>query len=126
MAVSAAQFTVLVRAYDEAIAFFTQRVGLTLLEDTPLDAEKRWVALGGGDGLRIVLARATTAEQAARVGDQTGRRVGFFLKSDDFDADYARMQAAGVTFVRPARAEAYGKVAVFCDLYGNLWDLIGA
>lgn len=125
MAVSAAQFTLLVRDYDEAIAYFTQKVGLPLISDTKLDAEKRWIVLGGADGARIVVARAVGPEQIARIGDQTGGRVGFFLRSDDFDADYARMSTAGVEFVRPVRSEAYGKVTVFRDLYGNLWDMIG-
>lgn len=125
MAVNAAQFTVLVRDYDDAIAYFTQKLGLPLLSDTQLEAEKRWVVLGGASGARIILAHAATPEQVARIGDQTGGRVGFFLQSDDFDADYARMTSAGVDFVRPVRNEAYGKVTVLRDLYGNLWDMIG-
>lgn len=125
MAVSAAQFSILVREYDEAIAFFTEKVGLPLISDARLDADTRWVALGAPGGARVILARASTADQLARIGNQTGGRVGFFLQSDDFDADHARMSAAGVVFVRPVRAERYGKVAVFEDLYGNLWDLIG-
>ena len=124
MSVRAAQCTVLVRDYDEAIAFFVGAVGLPLAEDSDLGGGKRWVALGGG-GLRIILARATDDAQRARVGDQTGGRVGFFLETDDFAADYKRMCDAGVEFVREPKTEPYGTVAVFRDLYGNLWDLIG-
>ena len=124
--------TVVVRDYDEAIAFYRDKLGFSLAEDTPL-GEKRWVvmappgadAAGEKGGARLLLARAANEQQAARIGDQTGGRVFMFLHTDDFDRDYAAYTARGVTFVRPPRAEAYGTVAVFADFYGNLWDLIG-
>lgn len=126
MAVSVAQLTILVRDYDEAIAFFVGRIGLPLLEDTPMGGAKRWVTVGGPRGARIVLAVATTPEQTARIGSQTGGRVGLFLESDDFHADHARMAAAGVKFREKPRQEPYGWVVVFEDLYGNGWDLLEA
>lgn len=100
--------------------------GFELLEDTRLDEQKRWVVVSppGARETALLLARAATAEQAARVGDQTGGRVGWFLHTDDFDRDHARMRAAGVHFEEPPRREPYGTVAVFRDLYGNRWDLI--
>jgi catechol 2,3-dioxygenase-like lactoylglutathione lyase family enzyme len=118
--------TVVVRDYDEAIAFYRDKIGFRLAEDTPL-GEKRWVVLESpeGKGARILLARAANEAQAARIGDQTGGRVFMFLHTDDFDRDYEAYRARGVVFVRPPRREAYGTVAVFEDLYGNLWDLIG-
>lgn len=117
--------TFLVRDYDEAIAFFTGRLGFELREDTPLGGGKRWVRVvprGGGTGL--LLARAATPEQAAAVGRQGGGRVFLFLETDDFARDHAAMRAAGVGFEEEPRREAYGIVAVFRDLYGNKWDLI--
>ncbi|MCA0201993.1 MAG: VOC family protein [Proteobacteria bacterium] len=118
--------TVVVREYDEAIAFYRDKIGFRLVEDTP-HGEKRWVVLESpaGEGARLLLARAADKAQAARVGDQTGGRVFMFLHTDDFDRDYERYAARGVRFVRSPRREAYGVVAVFEDLYGNLWDLIG-
>jgi catechol 2,3-dioxygenase-like lactoylglutathione lyase family enzyme len=115
-----------VRDYDEAIAFFVDAIGFELVEDTRLDDGKRWVVvrLSGGTGASLLLARAADEAQARRVGDQTGGRVGFFLFTDDFDRQHARMAAAGVRFVEPPRHEPYGTVAVFEDLYGNRWDLI--
>lgn len=120
------QFALVVRDYDEAIAFFTEALGFTLIEDTSLSADKRWVVVApsGGHGARLLLAKASTPEQAARIGDQTGGRVGFFLHTDDFEADYTRMQAHGVRFTEAPRDEPYGRVVVFYDLYGNKWDLI--
>ncbi|MEV1289593.1 VOC family protein [Micromonospora sp. NPDC049679] len=116
----------LVRDYDEAIAFYVDAVGFELIEETPRDDGSRWVVVAprGAGGTAILLARASTPRQAERVGDQTGGRVGMFLHTDDFDADFARMTAAGVRFEEPPRREAYGSVAVFQDLYGNRWDLI--
>lgn len=117
--------TFLVRDYDEAIAYFTGRLGFELREDTPLGGGKRWVRVvprGGGTGL--LLARAATPEQAAAVGRQGGGRVFLFLETDDFARDHAAMRAAGVGFEEAPRREAYGTVAVFRDLYGNKWDLI--
>lgn len=122
--------TLVVHDYDAAIRFFTEVLGFELAEDTPSRTEdgraKRWVVVrppGGGTGL--LLARADGERQAAVVGDQAAGRVGFFLRVDDFDAAYARLRAHGVTFVRPPRAEPYGKVAVFLDVAGNRWDLLG-
>jgi catechol 2,3-dioxygenase-like lactoylglutathione lyase family enzyme len=115
----------LVRDYDEAIAFYVGKVGFTLSADTDQGGGKRWVVVtpsGGGAGL--LLARATSPEQGARVGDQGGGRVMLFLETDDFAGDHARMQAAGVRFLETPRQEPYGVVAVFEDLYGNRWDLI--
>ncbi len=117
--------TFLVRDYDEAIAWFRDALGFALVEDTPLGGGKRWVLVSPGDrGTPLLLAEASTDEQRARIGDQTGGRVGFFLHTDDFARDHARMRAAGVRFNEEPRHEAYGTVAVFEDLYGNLWDLI--
>ena len=115
----------LVRDYDEAIAFYVGKIGFTLTEDTDQGAGKRWVVVtppGGGTGL--LLAKAATPDQAARVGDQGGGRVMLFLQTDDFATDHARMSAAGVRFAEAPRHEPYGSVAVFEDLYGNRWDLI--
>ena len=115
----------LVRDYDEAIAFYVGKVGFTLSADTDQGGGKRWVVVtpsSGGAGL--LLARATSPEQAARVGDQGGGRVMLFLETDDFAGDHDRMQAAGVRFLEAPRQEPYGVVAVFEDLYGTRWDLI--
>ncbi|MFC4105560.1 VOC family protein [Micromonospora zhanjiangensis] len=122
--------TLVVPDYDPAIAFFTGVLGFELVEDSPSlttdGRPKRWVVVrppGGGTGL--LLARADGERQEAAVGAQTGGRVGFFLRVDDFDATHRRMLDAGVEFVRPPRSEPYGKVAVFRDLAGNSWDLLG-
>jgi catechol 2,3-dioxygenase-like lactoylglutathione lyase family enzyme len=118
---------VLVRDYDEAIAFYTNVVGFRVVEDTPQEAGKRWVVVappGAGGQTGQLLARAANETQALRVGDQTGGRVFLFLHTDDFARDHARLTANGVRFVRPPHREPYGMVAVFEDLYGNLWDLI--
>lgn len=118
--------TLVVRDYDEAIAFYTQKLSFTLVEDTPLPEEqKRWVVVappGGGTG--ILLARASKPEQEAFVGNQSGGRVFLFLSTDDFWRDYRQMEKKGVRFVRQPQKTDYGTVAVFADLYGNLWDLI--
>ena len=118
--------TLVVRDYDEAIAWFTGILGFVLVEDTPLEPGKRWVLVAADpvSGPRLLLARAATPEQAARIGDQTGGRVALFLETDDLGRDVAAMQAAGVRFRRLPKQEEYGIVAVFEDLYGNLWDLI--
>ncbi len=118
--------TVVVRDYDEAVAFYADVLGFRLVEDTRLDETRRWVVVAppGGSGTRLLLARAATAHQASRVGDQTGGRVGFFLRTDDFDGEYRRLAAAGVRFTESPRNERYGRVVVFEDLYGNRWDLI--
>lgn len=119
-------FTLLVRDYDEAMRFYTESLGFNLIEDTPLPDGKRWllVAPPGSTGTSILLAEASTPGQIARIGDQTGGRVALFLHTDDFWRDYNRMQANGVVFLEKPRNEPYGTVAVFRDLYGNLWDLL--
>ncbi|HWE85151.1 MAG TPA: VOC family protein [Terracidiphilus sp.] len=115
-----------VRDYDEAIAFYEDKLGFALVEDTRLSPEKRWVLMepAGGTGTQLLLARAATPEQSARVGDQTGGRVFLFLHTDDFWRDYRLYSERGVRFRRPPAEESYGTVAVFEDLYGNLWDLL--
>jgi len=115
-----------VREYDEAIAYFTRSLGFELLEDTPVSAEKRWVRVAPpGGGPTLLLARAATPEQAQAIGRQGGGRVWLFLETDDFARDHAAYAARGVRFVEPPRHESYGTVCVFEDLYGNRWDLIG-
>ena len=121
--------SLVVREYDEAMDFFIGLLGFTLVEDTPVPEQgKRWVVLAPpGDGAaRLLLARASSAAQSERIGDQTGGRVAFFLYTDDFARDFAAYRARGVVFVREPVAQPYGQVAVFRDLYGNLWDLVQA
>ncbi len=115
-----------VRDYADAITFYVAALGFELVEDTPLGDGKRWVVVrpAGSREAGLLLARAVTGDQAARVGDQTGGRVGWVLNTDDFERDFARMTAAGVEFEEAPRREPYGVVAVFRDLYGNRWDLI--
>ena len=126
MAMEFAMTTIVVDGYDRAIDYYTNTLGFTLTEDTVLSLEKRWVTVRPGtNGASILLALAATQAQASRIGNQTGGRVGFFLHTDTFDADYARMKAAGVLFIDLPRTEEYGKVIVFLDLYGNKWDFIG-
>lgn len=120
------QFALLVRDYDEAIDWYTRALGWSLLEDTRLSPDKRWVVVGAQGGAQVLLARAANEAQAACVGGQGGGRVWLFLRSSDFDADCARLAAAGARFAEAPRSEAYGRVVVFEDLYGNRWDLIGA
>jgi catechol 2,3-dioxygenase-like lactoylglutathione lyase family enzyme len=121
-----AHVTLVVNDYDEAIAFYTGALGFDLLDDEPRPDGSRWVVVRppGGTGSGLLLARAKDDAQRDRVGDQTGGRVGFFLHTEDFAGDYARMRAAGVTFLEEPRHETYGSVAVFQDLYGNRWDLL--
>jgi catechol 2,3-dioxygenase-like lactoylglutathione lyase family enzyme len=120
------QLALLVRDYDEAIRFFTGALGFELLEDSPVGGGKRWVRVGPpGAGAALLLARAATPGQERAIGNQSGGRVFLFLETDDFARDHARMTAAGVRFTEPPRHEPYGTVAVFLDLYGNRWDLIG-
>ena len=117
-----------VRDYDEAIAFFCQKLHFTLVEDEyQPEQDKRWVLVAppGSSGANLLLARASTPEQEAAVGRQTGGRVFLFLRTDDFWRDYNDMRAAGIRFVRGPNTAPYGTVAVFEDLYGNWWDLIG-
>ena len=115
-----------VRDYDAAIAFYTQSLGFLLIEDTDLGNGKRWVRVKplGSEGTDLLLAKAVNPEQASRIGNQTGGRVFLFLHTDDFWRDYRAMTGRGVRFVRPPSEESYGTVAVFEDLYGNLWDLL--
>ena len=121
-----AAVAVTVRDYDEAIEFYVSRLGFELVEDTPMEAGKRWVLVKppGSSESHILLARGTTEAQLASVGNQTGGRVFLFLHTDDFWRDYERFKSKGVRFVRPPAEESYGTVAVFEDLYGNKWDLI--
>jgi len=117
--------TLLVRDYDEALDYYVGVLGFVPLEDKVLSDEKRWVVVAPrGSGTSLVLAKAAVAEQSAQVGNQAGGRVFLFLHSDDFQRDYATMQARGVAFQEAPRREAYGIVAVFTDLYGNRWDLL--
>jgi catechol 2,3-dioxygenase-like lactoylglutathione lyase family enzyme len=119
--------SVVVRDYDEAIAFYVGVLGFTLIEDTFVpEQNKRWVVVApsGSEGSRVLLARAANSEQQTRVGNQTGGRVFLFLYTDDFERDYRAYRARGVEFVRQPKDEPYGRVAVFADLYGNLWDLL--
>jgi catechol 2,3-dioxygenase-like lactoylglutathione lyase family enzyme len=116
-----------VRDYDEALAFYVGVLGFTLVEDTYVpEQDKRWVVVAppGSTGARLLLARASSEAQAQRIGNQTGGRVFLFLNTDDFARDYQAYNAKGVEFVRPPKDEPYGTVAVFKDLYGNLWDLV--
>ena len=118
-----------IRDYDEAIEFYCDKVGFRLLEDTYIPAQdKRWVVVAppGNRGAQLLLAKAAGNMQAARVGNQTGGRVFLFLHTDDFERDHKALQARGVEFVRAPKVESYGTVAVFRDLYGNMWDLIQA
>jgi catechol 2,3-dioxygenase-like lactoylglutathione lyase family enzyme len=116
----------LVRDYDEAIAFFTQVLRFDLIEDTPRGPGKRWVVVApaGGRGGALLLAQAATPEQQAQIGNQSGGRVFLFLETADFWSDYEHMRAAGVRFAEQPREEDYGSVVVFLDLYGNKWDLL--
>ena len=117
--------TLVVRDYDEAIRYFVDRLGFILVEDQPIERGKRWVVVTPGtQGTALLLAKAGNQEEEARIGDQTGGRVAFFLYSNDFDRDHQRMQAAGVQFIEAPRQESYGVVAKFTDLYGNRWDLL--
>lgn len=126
---SLAHVALVVREYDEAIAYYVGVLGFTLVEDSyQPEQDKRWVTVrppgAAADATSLLLARAATPEQQAFVGDQAGGRVFLFLRTDDFDRDHAALCAKGVEFVRPPADMPYGKVAVFLDLYGNRWDLI--
>jgi catechol 2,3-dioxygenase-like lactoylglutathione lyase family enzyme len=122
------QIALVVDDYDEAIAFYTQKLHFLLVEDTVLSDTKRWVVLSppgaGSEGCCLLLAKGVGEEQRSRVGNQTGGRVFLFLHTDDFRRDYDDMRERGIEFVREPTTESYGTVAVFKDLYGNLWDLI--
>ena len=121
-----AKLTLVVRDYDEAIAWYARCLGFSLVEDVKLSETKRWVVMRprGGDGAALLLARADGPAQEAAVGNQTGGRVFLFLETDDFARDHAAMIKAGVHFREAPRHEAYATVAVFEDLYGNAWDLL--
>ena len=130
MTQSIALITLLVRDYDEAIAFFTQALRFELVQDTPISADKRWVVIappnagGAAGGASLLLAKAATPEQEARVGDQSGGRVFLFLHTQNFWMDYRHMLAHGVKFAEVPREETYGHVVVFFDVCGNKWDLL--
>jgi catechol 2,3-dioxygenase-like lactoylglutathione lyase family enzyme len=120
-----AHISLVVRDYDEAIRFYVDVLGFELVEDTQLSETKRWVRVAPkGSSFSLLLAKADGEVQEKRIGDQTGGRVFLFLYTDDFDRDYQLYTHKGVVFVRPPNKESYGTVAVFKDLYGNLWDLI--
>lgn len=120
-----ALITLVVRDYDEAIAYYCDTLGFTLKEDSIVTPEKRWVVVSPGEGCAdILLAKAANGKQRAAIGNQTGGRVALFLHTDKFDQTYERMKQAGVDFVEAPRDEPYGRVVVFRDLYGNKWDLI--
>jgi catechol 2,3-dioxygenase-like lactoylglutathione lyase family enzyme len=124
---SIATVALVVRDYDEAIAFYVGTLGFTLIEDTYIPAQdKRWVTVAppGSTGPLLLLARAVGEEQTSRIGNQTGGRVFLFLYTDDFWRDYAAYRSKGVVFIREPKEESYGTVAVFADLYGTLWDLL--
>ncbi len=124
---SIAHIALVVRDYDEAIAFYTQKLHFTLVEDTyQPEQNKRWVVVAppGSSETTLLLARAATPEQAKFIGNQSGGRVFLFLQTDDFWRDYREMISLGIKFIREPKEETYGTVAVFEDLYGNLWDLI--
>jgi catechol 2,3-dioxygenase-like lactoylglutathione lyase family enzyme len=119
--------SLVVREYDEALAFFTGKLGFELVEDTYVpEQDKRWVVVKppGGRGAHLLLARASAPQQLEAIGNQTGGRVFLFLYTDDFWRDYERYRASGVEFIRAPQEQPYGTVAVFKDLYGNAWDLV--
>lgn len=121
-----AYLALVVRDYDEAIAWYTKTLGFTLIEDTRLSPEKRWVRVAppGSSGTGLLLARAANPQQREHVGNQTGGRVFLFLHTDDFQRDHQAMKKRGVRFLEEPRSESYAMVVVFEDLYGNRWDLI--
>lgn len=120
------QIALVVDDYDRAIRFYTETLGFHLLEDTSLSESKRWVVVAppGPGSCKVLLAKAAGPEQTSRIGNQTGGRVFLFLHTDNFNEDFQRLQQNGVRIVRGPLDEPYGRVAVFADLYGNLWDLI--
>jgi len=122
-----AHIALVVADYDEAIKFYTEKLNFVLIEDTTLSPTKRWVLIApqGSDGCRLLLAKAANEEQKSRVGNQTGGRVFLFLHTDNFWRDYEQMMKEEINFIRKPSQEEYGTVAVFEDLYGNLWDMIG-
>jgi len=123
---SIAHIALVVGDYDEAIRFYTEKLNFTLLDDTPQSETKRWVLVAppGSAECALLLAKGVGDDQRSRIGNQTGGRVFLFLKTDDFWRDYENMRAKGINFTREPKTEDYGTVAVFEDLYGNLWDLV--
>jgi catechol 2,3-dioxygenase-like lactoylglutathione lyase family enzyme len=123
---SLVHIALVVNDYDEAIKFYTEKLNFKLIEDTPQSESKRWVVVAppGSEECSLLLAKGVGEEQRSRVGNQTGGRVFLFLKTDDFWRDYKNMRAQEINFVREPKNEEYGTVAVFADLYGNLWDLV--
>jgi catechol 2,3-dioxygenase-like lactoylglutathione lyase family enzyme len=123
---SIAHIALVVVDYDEAISFFTEKLDFTLVDDTPQSETKRWVLVApkGDGGCSLLLAKGVGDEQRSRIGNQTGGRVFLFLRTDNFWRDHERIKGRGVNFVREPKTEEYGTVAVFEDLYGNLWDLV--
>ena len=119
-----AAVTLVVDDYDKAIAYFTGALGFTLVEDTVMSADKRWVVVSPGEGANFLLAKAVNDAQRGAIGAQTGGRVGFFLHTKDFDSAYEAMVEKGVDFIETPRDEPYGRVVVFRDIYGNKWDLV--
>lgn len=121
-----AHIALVVKEYDEAIEFYTKKLDFTLIEDTKINEEKRWVIVAppGANECCLLLAKAANKEQSKSIGNQTGGRVFLFLFTDDFNRDYTKMVERKINFVRPPTEYSYGKVAVFEDLYGNLWDLL--
>lgn len=121
-----AHIALVVRDYDEAIAFYTEKLDFRLVEDTRINDDKRWVVVAppGAQECTLLLAKAANEKQSESIGNQTGGRVFLFLFTDDFQRDYEKMSARKIKFVRPPKEEDYGTVAVFEDLYGNLWDLL--
>jgi catechol 2,3-dioxygenase-like lactoylglutathione lyase family enzyme len=126
MAQTLGHVTLVVRNYDEAVAFFTNALGFRVIEDIVMGEGKRWILVGppNSRGTSLLLAQASTPEQVSRIGNQTGGRVFLFLHTDDFWRDYREMKARDVKFNEKPREEAFGRVAVFEDLYGNKWDLL--
>lgn len=123
---SIAHIALVVNDYDEAIQFYTEKLGFVLLEDTPQSETKRWVLVAPKEAKEccLLLAKGVGDEQKSRIGNQTGGRVFLFLKTDDFWRDYENLRQKDVDFIREPKTEDYGTVAVFEDLYGNLWDLV--
>lgn len=121
-----AHIALLVKDYDEAIEFYTKKLNFDLIEDSKQSPTKRWVVVNpkGSNGCSILLAKAKNKEELDRIGNQTGGRVFLFLHTDNFDRDYNNLLSHNITIIRKPSIEVYGKVLVFADLYGNLWDLI--
>jgi uncharacterized glyoxalase superfamily protein PhnB len=125
MATTLGMIAIVIDEYDRAISHYVNDLGFTLIEDTELTPQKRWVVIAPSkDGARILLAQASTPEQVAAIGNSTGGRVGFFLYTENFSETYSKFLARGIEFTETPRSEAFGQVVVFKDLYGNKWDLI--